>query len=64
MGSFFREIFHLKHLELQMNGVTRYWIWQATKDDGDFIRFSTNGGWQNPGTHVFGYAGSAITFLK
>ena len=51
--------FPLKHLELQINGVTRFWIWQATQGDGDFIRFSTNGGWQNPGTHVFGYASSA-----
>lgn len=56
--------FQSKHLELQIDGVTRYWIWQATKDDGDFIRFSTNATWQNPGTHVFGYAGSANNLLE
>lgn len=56
--------FPSKHLELQMNGVTRFWIWQATKDDGDFIRFSTNGAWSNPGKHVFGYAGSANNLFE
>jgi hypothetical protein len=56
--------FPSKHLELQLNGVTHYWIWQATKDDGDFIRFSTNGAWKNPGDHVFGYAGSANNLFE
>jgi len=56
--------FQSKHIELQVNGVTRFWIWQATQADGDFIRFSTNGAWQNPGTHVFGYAGSANNLFE
>ncbi len=52
------------HLEIQVNGFTRYWIWQATQSDGDFIRFSTDTGWHNPGEHVHGYAGSAANLFE
>src|SRR5215217_1576803 len=56
--------FTSKHLELQVNGVTRYWIWQATHPDGDFIRFSMDGAWHQQGEHVYGYAGSATNFFE
>jgi hypothetical protein len=51
-------------MELQVDGVTRYWIWQATKGDGDFIRYSTDTGWHDPGEHVFGYAASAANIFE
>lgn len=47
------------HLELVVGGATKYWIWQATNADGDFIRYSTDGVWHDQGEHVHGYAGSA-----
>ena len=53
-----------KHMELQVDGITRYWIWQATKGDGDFIRYSTDTGWHDPGEHVFGYAASAANIFE
>ncbi len=53
-----------KRLEIQMNGVTRYWIWQATQSDGDFIRFSTDNAWHSPGEQVHGYAGSATNLFE
>lgn len=56
--------FPSKHLELQKDGVTRYWIWQSTHADGDFIRYSTDSAWHNQGEHVYGYAGSATNFLE
>jgi len=42
------------HLELQLDGQTRYWIWQAAKVDGDFVRFSIDGNWHDPGVRVHG----------
>jgi len=56
--------FPAKHMELQVDGITRYWIWQATKSDGDFIRYSTDTGWHDPGEHVFGYAASAANIFE
>lgn len=52
------------HLEIVVGGVTRYWIWQATNADGDFIRFSTDGAWHDQGEHVHGYAGSATNLFE
>ena len=46
-------------LEIRVNGVTRFWIWQAANNDGDYIRFSTDGQWHDMGDHVHGYAGTA-----
>lgn len=51
--------FPTNHLEIVAGGVTRFWIWQATHADGDFIRFSTDGAWHDPGEHAHGYADSA-----
>src|SRR5438093_696041 len=45
-----------EHLELQLGGQTRFWIWQAAQLDGDFVRFSVNGSWQDPGLRVHGIA--------
>src|SRR5205085_9890387 len=56
--------FPLHHLEILVDGVTRYWIWQSTRSDGDFIRFSTDGAWHDPGEHVHGYAGSATNLFE
>ena len=42
------------HLELQFDGQTRYWIWQAARVDGDFVRFSSDGQWHDPGARVYG----------
>jgi hypothetical protein len=52
------------HLEIVVGGVTRYWIWQATNADGDFIRFSTDAAWHNQGEHAHGYAGSATNIFE
>lgn len=52
------------HLEIAVGGVTRYWIWQASNADGDFIRFSTDGAWHDQGEHVHGYAGSATNLFE
>jgi len=56
--------FPSKHLELQVKGVTRFCIWQATHGDGDFIRFSTDKAWHSPGEHAHGYAGSATNLFE
>jgi hypothetical protein len=52
------------HLEIVVGGVTRYWIWQATNADGDFIRFSTDGAWHDQGEHAHGYAGVATNLFE
>ena len=45
------------HLELQINNQTRFWIWQAdNRNDGDYVRFSTNGLWSALATRVKGIA--------
>jgi hypothetical protein len=44
------------HLEPQPGGQTRFWIWQAARLDGDFVRFSVSGAWQDPGLLVHGMA--------
>ena len=56
--------FGTKHLEIKVNGVTRFWIWQANNNDGDFIRFSTDGQWHDMGDHVHGYAGTATNIFE
>ncbi len=43
-----------KRLELQLDGQTRFWIWQANKADGDYVRFSEDGVWRDPGRRVYG----------
>ncbi len=45
-----------KHLQIQVAGTTRFWIWQAAGPDGDFLRFSKNGTFTAPGEHVRGAA--------
>ena len=42
------------HLELQIGGQTRFWIWQAYLGNNDFVRFSRDGAWHNPGVPAFG----------
>ncbi|HET6978327.1 MAG TPA: hypothetical protein VFI24_18495 [Pyrinomonadaceae bacterium] len=56
--------FGTKHLEIKVNGATRFWIWQANNNDGDFIRFSTDGQWHDLGDHVHGYAGTANNIFE
>ena len=46
--------FATKHLEVQFNGVTRFWIWQALNADGDHVRFSVDGRWHDRGEPVDG----------
>ena len=46
--------FVAKHLEVQFNGVTRFWIWQALNADGDHVRFSIDGRWHDRGEPVDG----------
>ena len=42
------------HMELQVGGQTQFWIWQAYLVNNDFVRFSRDGAWHNPGVPVFG----------
>src|SRR5437870_332492 len=42
------------HLQLKLEGGARYWIWQAEKGDGDFVRVSTTPFWHDPGERVHG----------
>lgn len=49
-----QEDFPQHHLELQSDGRTRFWIWQAANADGDYVRFSTDGAWRDRGERVFG----------
>ena len=51
------EDFPQRHLQLQVNGQTRFWIWQAANADGDFVRFSVDGTWHDQGERVYGLAG-------
>ncbi|HZY90900.1 MAG TPA: hypothetical protein VFE78_39115 [Gemmataceae bacterium] len=44
------------HLELQSNGRTRYWVWQAQRADGDYVRFCGDGAWHDPGARACGVA--------
>jgi hypothetical protein len=53
-----------KHLEIRVNGVTRYCIWQSAHMDGDYIRFSTDGQWHDIGDHVHGYAATATNLFE
>ncbi len=53
-----------KHLEIKVNGVTRYCIWQSAHMDGDYIRFSTDGQWHDIGDHVHGYAATATNLYE
>jgi hypothetical protein len=46
-------------LELQFDGQTRFWIWQA----GDFVRFSTDGAWYDQGERVQGVAAVGLTAI-
>ncbi len=46
------------HLQLRLNGQTRFWIWQAAHADGDFVRYSTTGAWRDQGDKVEGFAGT------
>ena len=41
------------------NQVPVYWIWQERQADGDFIRYSTSGSYENPATRIPG--SSAVT---
>jgi hypothetical protein len=43
-----------KCLEVRQGGTTRYWIWQAWRGDGDYVRYSTDGAWHDPGARVNG----------
>ena len=43
-----------QHLEVHMDGVPRYWIWQAAHWDGDHVRFARDGAWRAPGTRMHG----------
>jgi hypothetical protein len=48
-----------KHLEVRLNGVTRFWLWQHdNRNDGDYVRVATNGAWSALGTRVNGFAGT------
>ena len=40
------------HLRLEIGGAARFWIWQAERGDGDYVRYSTDGAWHNPGDWV------------
>src|SRR5437764_10635003 len=42
------------HLEVQVGGTPTWCIWQAARPDGDFVRFSTDGAWHDPGDQVPG----------
>src|SRR5690349_6187001 len=44
------------HLRVDLDGTPSFWLWQADTDDGDFIRYSTDGAWHRPGDHVPGAA--------
>ncbi|HUS16431.1 MAG TPA: hypothetical protein VM536_15645 [Chloroflexia bacterium] len=46
--------FPTHRLEVQVGGQTRFWIWQAARGDGDFVRFSTDGAWHDPGFRAHG----------
>ena len=46
-----------RHLQLRLDGQTRFWIWQAANADGDYVRFSTTGQWRDQGDKVEGFAG-------
>jgi len=43
-----------KQIEVQLNGQPRFAIWQAAKSDGDFVRFSSDRAWHDPGERIFG----------
>lgn len=53
-----------KHLEIKINDVLRYCIWQSAHIDGDNIRFSTDGQYHDVGDHVHGYAGTATNLFE
>lgn len=44
------------HLRVEVGGTPRYWIWQAERSDGDFVRYSNDGAWHDPGERVPGLA--------
>jgi hypothetical protein len=50
-------VFPEHHLRVTVGGVARFWIWQADhRNDGDYVRFSTNGFWSPFATRVKGFA--------
>lgn len=42
------------HLRIDIDRTPRFWIWQAARADGDWVRFSTDGSWHDPGVRVPG----------
>jgi hypothetical protein len=54
--------FGSNRLELRLDGLTRYWIWQAASDfDGDYIRFATTAVWSPVANRVKGIDATGIT---
>src|SRR5215469_2960640 len=47
--------FPTHHMELQFGSTTMFWIWQTgTSQDGNHVRFSTDGAWHPFGRHAHG----------
>jgi hypothetical protein len=46
-----------KYITIEWGGQPRYWVWQAAHGDGDFVRYSTSGQYEDPGRQASGFAG-------
>jgi hypothetical protein len=46
--------FNGHHLRIDIGGTPRFWIWQSARSDGDWLRYSTDAGWHDPGDRVPG----------
>jgi hypothetical protein len=53
--------FHERHIEVNV-GSRRFVMWQASHDDADFVRMSTDGAWHSAGDILGGLA--AVGFLE